>query len=118
MAARQVEGSYEKNVFKYFVVCKGGRATTSRELTRGTVFQEIRPGAGSKPSISLKRSRGGGAHCTSTSRLIVDRARRLDGAVVTNTCGVQYGIQAAEGVVFCSDIPNSARQLWRDEGYR
>ena len=47
MAARHEEECYEKNVFPHFLVCNG-LSNEDAGVTRGTVFQETRPGAGSK----------------------------------------------------------------------
>ena len=59
-AARQEEGRYETQLFVYFLACKG-LSNDDVGVARGTVFQEVRPGAGfKKPAISLKKSWGGG----------------------------------------------------------
>ena len=44
MAARHEEGCYEKNILKHFHACKG-LSNDDVGAARGTVFQEIRPGA-------------------------------------------------------------------------
>ena len=61
MAARRKEGYtiIEKNVSKYFVVCKG-LTIDDVGVSRDTVFQEIRPGAGFETAdLSLKETLGG-----------------------------------------------------------
>ena len=45
MAARREEGCYEKNIFTYCLVDKGPSHDDVR-VARGTVLQEIAPGAG------------------------------------------------------------------------
>ena len=42
----------------YFIVVKG-QSNDDVGVSRDTVFQEIRPGAGFQPAISLKKSSGG-----------------------------------------------------------
>ena len=64
MAARHKEGCYGKNVFIYFLVCKGLllRVVLSNHdvgVARGTVFQEIRPGAGLKTGDFVEEKLGG-----------------------------------------------------------
>ena len=50
MAARHEKGCYEKNILKHFHACKGLSNLSNDDVgaARGTVFQEIRPGAGFK----------------------------------------------------------------------
>ena len=45
MTARHEEGCYEKNIFKYFLVCIG-LPNDDVGVSRVTIFQETRPGAG------------------------------------------------------------------------
>ena len=53
MAARHKEGCYEKSILKHFHACKG-LSNDDIGAARGTVFQEIRPGAGFKTGHFVK----------------------------------------------------------------
>ena len=55
MAARQEEGRYETQLFVYFLVREG------RGVARGTVIEEIRPGAVFKTGDFVIEKRSGGA---------------------------------------------------------
>ena len=58
MAARHEEGRCENSVFKYFLVCRG-LSDGDGGVARGTVFQEIRPGARFKTGDLVKENLGG-----------------------------------------------------------
>ena len=47
-----MDATYEKTIFMYFLVCRGlsNYEDDVIRVTRGTVFQEIRPGAGVETS--------------------------------------------------------------------
>ena len=53
MAALQEEGRYETQFFEYVLGCKG-LLNDDVGVARGTVFEEIRPGAGFKTSDVVK----------------------------------------------------------------
>ena len=59
MADRHEEGYYEKNIPTNFVVCNG-LSNDDVGVARGTVFEEIRSGAGFKTDDSVKETLGGG----------------------------------------------------------
>ena len=52
--ARQEEGSYETQLFVYFLLCIKGLPNDDVGVARGTVFQQIRPGAGFKTGDFVK----------------------------------------------------------------
>ena len=58
MAARHEEGCYKKSICKYYFV-RGGLSNDDVRVARGTVFQEIRPGAGFKTGDFVKEKLGG-----------------------------------------------------------
>ena len=58
MAARHEEGCYEKSILTYFHVCIG-LSSDVVGAAKGTVFQEIRPGAGFKTGDFVKEKLGG-----------------------------------------------------------
>ena len=60
MAARRKEGYtiIEKNISKYFVVCEG-LTIDDAGVSRDTVFQKIRPGAGFETGDFVKETLGG-----------------------------------------------------------
>ena len=62
MATRHEERRYEQSISIYFLACKG-RPKDDVGVARGSVFQELRPGAGFKtaPAISLETIMLGGA---------------------------------------------------------
>ena len=57
MTARHEKGCYGKSILKHFLARKG-LSNNDVGASGGTVIQEIRPGAGFKPAISLKKSWG------------------------------------------------------------
>ena len=71
MAALHEEGCYETNTFSCFLVCKG-LSNDDVEVARGTVFQEIWPGAGFKNQrFRFKKCWGAtGGRITNTSNLL------------------------------------------------
>ena len=58
MAARHEDGCYETSILKHFHACKG-LSNDDVGVTRSTVFQEIRPGAGFKTGEFVKEKLGG-----------------------------------------------------------
>ena len=60
MAARHEARCYEENIFMHFLGCKG-LSNDGIEVAAGTVFQEIRPGAGFKTRQFRRRKVGGAA---------------------------------------------------------
>ena len=58
MAARHEEGSYEEKVFISFLGCKT-LSNDDIEVSGGTGFEEIRPGAGFKTGDFVKETLGG-----------------------------------------------------------
>ena len=58
MDARHKESCQDKNVFTYFLVCKG-LSNDDVGAARGSVFQEIRPGAGFKTVGFVEEKLGG-----------------------------------------------------------
>ena len=75
MAARHEEGCYEKSILKQFHVCKG-LSNDDVGAARGTIFQEIRPGAGFKTGDFVKEMLGGAT---------VERLQPQEQNVVKNT---------------------------------
>ena len=59
MAARQEERRYDTQLFVYFLVCKG-LSNDGVGVARGTVFEEIRPGASFKTGDFVNEKLGGG----------------------------------------------------------
>ena len=59
MAARHEEGCHEMHIFAYFLVLHEGLSNDDVGVARGTVFQEIRPGAGFKTGDFGKDKLGG-----------------------------------------------------------
>ena len=57
MAARHKEWCYEENIFMHSLGCKG-LSNDDIEVERGTVKQEIRPGAGFKTGDSVEERLG------------------------------------------------------------
>ena len=58
MAARHEDGRFAKRNFMYFLVCKG-LSNDDVGGTRGTEFQEIRPGAGFETGDFVTEMLGG-----------------------------------------------------------
>ena len=61
MAARHKEGCYLRNVSVHFLLCKGLLLLSNDDVGvgRGTVFQEVRPGAGFTTGDFVKEVLGG-----------------------------------------------------------
>ena len=58
MAARHEEACYEKSICIYYLVC-GGLSIDDVGVSRDTVLQEMRPGAGFKTGDFVKEKLGG-----------------------------------------------------------
>ena len=58
MTPRHEEGCYEKDLFKYFLVCEG-LSNDGVEVAKGAVFQEIWPGAGFQTGGFVEEKLGG-----------------------------------------------------------
>ena len=64
MAARHEEGCFEYNIYIVHVFClQQGLSNDSVGVERGTVFQEIRPGAGFKTGVFVLRKASGRLPC-------------------------------------------------------
>ena len=61
MAARHKEGCYLRNAAVHFLVCKERKGLSNDDVgvARGTVFQEVRPGAGFKTGGFVEEMLGG-----------------------------------------------------------
>ena len=71
MAARNEKGCHEKSTPKCLLVCKKGLSNDDVRVARGTVFQEIRLGAGFRTGDLVKEEGVGGA--TTVGRLYLSQ---------------------------------------------
>ena len=101
MAARREEGCYEKRDILHvcFLVCKG-LSNHGDRVARGSVFQEIRPGAGFKTGVFFKKSVGGG--------VTVGRVNLAP--ILVKTCCRHRSRCADRGIWFCSPLAGGGKE--------